>query len=115
LSFSYDGKVVAADDSRTAILQSETRRIILRDRAAEQFAAERLRQLGFVRQSSSYEPQPPLALAAKRMPLVVRTLVSEAWHVEAEGNIYREPREFRIDVLRGSTGSSFTARLISGT
>lgn len=101
LSFNYDGRVVAADDKRTAILQSETRRIILRDRAAEQVAAERLRQLGFVRQSSSYEPQPPLALAAKKMPLVVRTLVSEAWHVEAEGNIYREPREFRIEVTSG--------------
>lgn len=101
LSFNYDGRVVAADDNRNAIFQSETRRIILRDRAAEQFAAERLRQLGFVRQSSSYEPQPLLALAAKKMPLVVRTLVSEAWRVEAEGNIYREPREFRIEVTSG--------------
>jgi superfamily II DNA or RNA helicase len=101
LSFNYDGRVVAADDNRTAIFQSETRRIILRDRAAEQFAAERLRQLGFVRQSSSYEPQPLLALAAKKMPLVVRTLVSESWYVEAEGNIYREPREFRIEVTSG--------------
>ncbi|MEK6409562.1 MAG: SNF2-related protein [Acidobacteriota bacterium] len=101
LSFNYDGRVVAADDKRTAIFQPEARRIILRDRAAEQFAAERLRQLGFVRQSSSYEPQPLLALAAKKMPLVVRTLVNEGWHVEAKGNIYREPREFRIEVTSG--------------
>jgi superfamily II DNA or RNA helicase len=102
LSFNYDGRIVAADDNRNAIFQSEARRIILRDRTAEQFAAERLRQLGFARrQSSSYEPQPRLALAAKKMPLVVRTLVSEAWHVEAEGNIYREPREFRIEVTSG--------------
>jgi len=101
LTFNYVGRVVAADDNRIAIFQAETRRIIMRDRTAEQFAAERLRQLGFARQRSYYEPQPVLALAAKRMPLVVRTLVSESWHVEAEGNIYREPREFRIEVTSG--------------
>jgi len=101
LSFNYDGRVVAGDDDRTAIFQAETRTMILRDRAAEQFAAERLRQLGFARQRSYYEPQPVWTLAAKKMPLVVRTLVSEAWHVEAEGNIYREPREFRIEVTSG--------------
>ncbi len=101
LSFDYRGRVVAADDHRNAVFQPETRTVIVRDWAAEQLAAERLKQLGFIRQSSSYEPLPALALAANKMPMVVRTLVSEGWHVEAEGNIYREPREFRVEVTSG--------------
>jgi superfamily II DNA or RNA helicase len=101
LSFNYNGTFVPEDDPRSAIVQAEARRIILRDAAAEQRAAERLRQLGFASQRTYYEPQPVLALAAKKMPVVVRTLVTESWHVEAEGNIYREPREFRIEVTSG--------------
>lgn len=101
LSFDYCGMVVAEDDQRKAVFESETRRVLFRNSAVEQAASERMRQLGFVRHSSSYEPQPLLSLAAKKMPLVVRTLVSEGWHVEAEGNIYREPREFRIEVSSG--------------
>lgn len=100
LSFDYDGTVVAEDDGGSAIVQSEARRIISRDRTAEQFAAERLTQLGFVRQRY-YDSKPTLTLAAKKMPFVVRTLAGEGWHVEAEGNIYREAREFRIEVTSG--------------
>jgi hypothetical protein len=101
LSFNYDGTVVRGDDSGTAIVQSESRRMVLRDRPAEEIAAQRLKQLGFAEKRSYYEPQPILTLAVKKMPLVVRTLVTEGWHVEAEGNIYREPREFRIEVTSG--------------
>ena len=101
LSFKYDGTVVPAEDKRKGVLQSETRAVMLRDRAAEHSAAERLTQVGFARQNSYNEPKPRLVLSAKKMPLVVRTLVSEGWHVEAEGNIYREPREFRIEVTSG--------------
>lgn len=101
LSFTYDDTLVAADDKRKAVVQSEKRAMILRERAVEQSAAERLQQLGFARQSSHYVAQQPLALSSKRIPLVVRTLVGEGWHVEAEGNIYREPREFRIEVTSG--------------
>ena len=101
LFFNYGGTVVRADDSGTAIVQSESRRMILRDRPAEEFAAQRLKQLGFAEKRSYYEPQPVLTLSVRKMPLVVRTLVTEGWHVEAEGNIYREPREFRIEVTSG--------------
>ena len=101
LSFNYGGKVVGEGDSRSAIVQAETRSIVLRDRTAEQTAAERLRQLGLTRQGSNFDTQPVLTLTAKKMPLVVRALVSEGWHVEAEGNIYREPREFRVEVASG--------------
>ncbi|MEK6320773.1 MAG: DEAD/DEAH box helicase [Acidobacteriota bacterium] len=101
LSFDYGGRVVAEDDQRKAFFESETRRLLFRDSAVEQSASERMRQLGFARQSFYYDPQPLLVLATKKMPLVVKTLVKEGWHVEAEGNIYREPREFRIEVTSG--------------
>jgi hypothetical protein len=32
---------------------------------------------------------------------MVRTLVPEGWHIEAEGKLYRQPSGFRIDVTSG--------------
>jgi superfamily II DNA or RNA helicase len=101
LSFDYWGTVVAAEDQRNAVFQSETRRVIRREPMVEQSAIERMRQLGFARQSIYYQQQQPLALSTKKMPSVIKTLVKEGWHVEAAGNIYRQPREFRIEVTSG--------------
>jgi len=101
LSFNYGGKVVREGDSRSAIVQAETRSIVVRDRTPEQTAAEALGELCLTCQGSNFDTQPVLTLTAKKMPLVVRALVSEGWHVEAEGNIYREPREFRVEVASG--------------
>lgn len=101
LSFDYCGSLVAADDQRRAVFESAERRLLVRDSGVEQAASERMRQLGFARQTAYYRPEPPLVLSTKKMPLVVRTLVKEGWHVEAEGTLYREPREFRIEVTSG--------------
>ncbi|HVG22159.1 MAG TPA: DEAD/DEAH box helicase, partial [Blastocatellia bacterium] len=40
-------------------------------------------------------------LAPANLPRVVRVLVKEGWHVEAEGKLYRQPGEFKIEVTSG--------------
>ncbi len=101
LSFDYDGVVINAEDDRTAIVQSATRRLIPRDRQSEQLATDRLERLGFVYRSSYDLPRPFFALSSKRVPSVVRLLTGEGWLVEAEGNIYRQARQFHMEVTSG--------------
>ncbi len=106
LSFDYGGVVVAAEDAGSGVVQSasptpgQRRRLLLRDAAAEQGAAEHLRRLGWAVRSYSGGP-PVLELAAMRLPAVVRELLDVGWHIEAEGRLYRPPG--RIDVRVASS------------
>jgi hypothetical protein len=99
LSFGYDGAVVPNEQLGRGVFQPDQRRLIVRDAAAEQDAAERLRQLGF-RPTASYLGK-GLELAPRNLPKVVRTLLEAGWHVEAEGKLYRQPGEIRIEVNSG--------------
>lgn len=102
LHFDYEGLAVGEHDERKAVFIAGQRKILVRDSAIEQAAAGRLKQLGFQRQNSYYnDPAPKLELDLKKLPMVVRALVKEGWHVEAEGNIYREPGELSIEVSSG--------------
>jgi hypothetical protein len=101
LSLDYDGEVVPADDPGRGVYQPDRRRLILRDRAAEDAAAEQLRQLGFKTQKYYYESKPVLELAPRNLPRVVNTLLDAGWHVEAEGKLYRRPGNFHIEVTSG--------------
>jgi superfamily II DNA or RNA helicase len=100
LTFDYDGTIVAATNQARNIFQPEGRRLIVRDQQAEQAAAERLRQLGF-RPSNYYNQPPELQLTPRNLPKVVRALLQEAWHVEAEGKLYRHPGNFHVEVRSG--------------
>src|SRR5262249_31091522 len=100
LTFDYDGTIVAATNQARNIFQPEGRRLIVRDQQAEQAAAERPRQLGF--KPINYYNQPPeLQLTPRNLPKVVRALLQEAWHVEAEGKLYRQPGNFHVEVRSG--------------
>ncbi|MGA9772301.1 MAG: SNF2-related protein [Blastocatellia bacterium] len=101
LSFDYDGEVIADHDMRTGIFRSGERRLMLRDKAAEQGAAARLKQLGFKRGYFYGDTKPNLELKADKLPRVVSVLVAEGWHLEAEGKLYRQPGEIRIEVTSG--------------
>jgi hypothetical protein len=101
LSFDYDGEIIARHDERRGLFQADRRRFIVRDEQAEQLAAERLKQLGFRRSHSYGQPKETLQLAPTNLPRVVRVLVKEGWHVEAEGKLYRQPGEFQIEVTSG--------------
>lgn len=101
LSFNYSGVAVNENDEREVIFISAQRSKLLRDRERERACADRLTQIGFQRSSHYYGRPAQLLLSAQKLPKVVRTLTGEGWHVEAEGNLYREPGEFRIEVTSG--------------
>ncbi|HVG21303.1 MAG TPA: SWIM zinc finger family protein, partial [Blastocatellia bacterium] len=101
LSFDYGGEMVDSHDERRGLFRADERRFILRDEQAERLAAERLKQLGFRRGYSYSERRSVMELAPANLPRVVRTLVKEGWHVEAEGKLYRQPGEFQIEVTSG--------------
>ncbi len=102
LAFDYQGTVITADWPGRGIFQARPRRLILRDRATEQHAAERLRQLGFRWRSARYgNLQPAWELAPRRLPRVVPALLEDGWHVEAEGKLYRRANAFRAEVTSG--------------
>ena len=96
LSFDYDGSLVAAARSQSAVYQKSERRVIERDAEAESSAKARLTQLGF-RESPRHADE-SLELAAERVPKVVRALTQEGWRVEAEGKLYRHAGTLRLEV-----------------
>jgi superfamily II DNA or RNA helicase len=101
LSFDYGGTVVARGKSSRGIVQAAQRRVLLRDLDAESAAEERLRELGWRLSAYSTAAEAPLELAANRLPRVVRELIAEGWHVEAEGKLYRSPGRFELRVGSG--------------
>src|SRR5205085_3935829 len=103
LSFDYDGHTVESQDRRRGIFDSSSRRFIPRDEAVEQAAVERLLQVGFRRGASYgyYQRPAPFEILPDKLPRAVRRLVAEGWHVEAEGKLYRQPGEIRIEVTSG--------------
>lgn len=101
LSFNYSGVAVNENDEREVIFIPAQRSKLLRDRERERACADRLTQIGFQRSRYYYGRPAQLLLSAQKLPKVVRTLTGEGWHVEAEGNVYREPGEFRIEVTSG--------------
>jgi superfamily II DNA or RNA helicase len=99
LSFDYEGEIVPASKPGHGMYQADRHRRILRDATAERAAAERLLQLGFRMPASSRTEE--LELAPRNLPGVVRALLETGWHVEAEGKLYRQPGQFRIEVTSG--------------
>jgi hypothetical protein len=99
LSFDYDGEIIPAAQPGRNIYQADRRRLLVRDRDAEGAAAEKLQQLGF-RPGPYYRSQ-DLELTPRHLPRTVRTLLEAGWHVEAEGKLYRNPGEIRIEVSSG--------------
>ncbi|HET7607208.1 MAG TPA: DEAD/DEAH box helicase, partial [Gammaproteobacteria bacterium] len=103
LSFDYGGTVITRGKPSRGVVQPAQRRVLLRDLGAESAAEERLRELGWRAAPMAYSTaaEPPLELAANRLPRVVRELVAEGWHIEAEGKLYRSPGRFELRVGSG--------------
>ncbi len=99
LSFDYEGHRIAYEDPGRGFLMAAPRRFLLRDRAVEQQAYERVRSLGF-REIQSYGNL-RREVAPRNLPRAVHALLSEGWHVEAEGKVYRRPGAFSVSVTSG--------------
>ena len=98
-SFDYDGQIVVYGTQGRGVYDAEKRRFILRCPATEASLMDRLRDVGF-RVQNSYG-QEDIQLPPRLLPRVVRTLIDEDWHIEAEGKVYRSPGAFQIAVRSG--------------
>ncbi|MGH9767464.1 MAG: SNF2-related protein, partial [Blastocatellia bacterium] len=106
LSFDYapesEGCILDKDDPRRGVYEVGNRRYILRDKAAEAASIRRLTEMGLKYAGPNYyEKQSGWELAPTKLPRVVRDLIAEGWHVEAEGKVFRNPGEIKIQVSSG--------------
>ena len=101
LSFDYDGVIVGEDEPGRGIYQPQQKRLILRDQEFERGAAARIRSMGFRRASGYYDEPGGYTVHANNLPAVIRKLTSENWHVEADGQLYRQPGQISIEVTSG--------------
>jgi superfamily II DNA or RNA helicase len=100
LGFDYEDQFVPSDAPGAVLRTPGRARAIERDAAAERAALDRLFQLG-CRQDWSDAGRRALQIASTHVPRLVRQLVDESWHVEAEGRRYRQPGEVNLDVRSG--------------
>ncbi len=100
VQFEYDGIVVEGPPGATAY-DAANRRLVRRDRAAEQAAIDRLHELGFRYTWSHFESRQLLGISPEQFPRVVHTLVNEGWRVEAEGRPFRPAVGMRLEVTSG--------------
>jgi hypothetical protein len=100
LAFEYEQRVVPALDPGSGFLDIPNRRLLRRNREAEDAAAALLTDLGVRFQNPVYG-EPFWETTAGKLPRAVRGLLEAGWHVEAEGKIFRRPGAFRIAVSSG--------------
>lgn len=100
VEFEYDGSVVPVQGGASSF-DSDKRRLVVRNKTAEQQALHRLQQLGFRRMWHRDAGPGQLAVNVDQFPRAVRTLVKEGWHVEADGRAFRAPRTLTVHVKSG--------------
>jgi superfamily II DNA or RNA helicase len=101
LTFTYGDIDVPADAPGLVVRSADATRAVRRDPGAEQHALDTLRHLGCRKEWTHYDGEPMLQLATHLMPRVVRELLAQGWHVEADGRIYREPQHPQLDLRSG--------------
>jgi superfamily II DNA or RNA helicase len=99
VQFEYGGLLVSG--SETTAYDPAHRRLVRRETADEQRAYDRLAALGFRQLWNHVEARQTLGIPADQFPQAVRVLVGEGWRVEAEGRLFRAPRDMQIEVKSG--------------
>jgi len=101
LTFDYAGHRVDARSPGRTIPQPDDKQILLRDDAAEAQAHARFFALGW-RTGWNYDTRKDeWTLAPTKLAKVVAALVKDGWHVQAEGKLYRQPGETRVEINSG--------------
>jgi superfamily II DNA or RNA helicase len=102
LSFDYAGHQVAYGDGAASLVERAARRIVVRDRAAEEQAVARLAAAGLKPQRTDYwHKHDGWTLSPARLPRLVRELSAENWLVEAEGKLVRSGGNFHVEIVSG--------------
>lgn len=101
LFFNYGEIAVRLSDPRDAVYERATRRLVLRDRNAEQSALELLKPIGFKTINSYVGDHQRFELAPKNLPRAVKAVLERGWKIEAEGKLYRQPGAMNMSVSSG--------------
>ena len=102
LSFDYGGQQVAHGEAAASLVDRNSRRIVVRDRAAEEQAAARLVAAGLKPQRQDYwHKQDGWTLSPAKLPKLARELSGEGWMVEAEGKLVRSGGAFKVEIVSG--------------
>ncbi len=96
LSFDYDGVIVPARPMTRGTFKPGSRKFLLRNANAEQEADRELTRLGM--RTGWSAGGPVLELKPTLLPKLTRELVAAGWIVEAEGKLYRQASEFKLEV-----------------
>lgn len=100
VKFDYDGRIIASDDGAPGIFDPQSSTLVRRNHELERKYLEHAMRLGF-RQYSQGTYGMLLSINRDQLPHAVGALLSEGWHVEAAGALYRRPGEFKLSVNSG--------------
>ena len=101
LSFDYAGTILERTNHRQHHYDEATRRLIRRDPVAEAAALELVQHVGFRVRRDYYDRDLSLVITPEKLPHAVNVLLAAGWHVEAEGKLYRQSGNFKIEVTSG--------------
>jgi len=101
LSFDYAGTVVDEDAASAALFQEGERRIVRRNRGAEETFARRLERLGFKWEYDYSTARYARRVAEAKGEEIAFLLSAEGWHVEFEGHLLRTAGELSVEVHSG--------------
>jgi superfamily II DNA or RNA helicase len=100
VSFDYDGTILQAG-ADLSVWDAVRRRLVRRRVDDEAAAMAQLATLGLTRRWNPYEQGQTWFVSTAAMPRLVRTLVAEGWHVEAEGRLLQRPSRVTMSVASG--------------
>jgi superfamily II DNA or RNA helicase len=101
LSFDYGDDRIAPSTAPNLLLRTrDADRVVRRDFTAEGEHVARLSRVGFRNEWSDAGRQVPQA-PSHLLPAIVRSLVAEGWHLEAQGVQYRSPGRVSMAVRSG--------------
>ncbi|MEO6446161.1 MAG: DEAD/DEAH box helicase [Gemmatimonadaceae bacterium] len=101
LLFDYSGEIVESDELSSALFQDTERRIVRRNRRAEDAFARRLESAGFRREYDYSHSRHALRLPESKGEGVAFELSNEGWVVEFEGRALRAPGALSVEVRSG--------------
>jgi superfamily II DNA or RNA helicase len=98
--FDYLGHVIEEYDPAAGIPLVSERQRIMRNADFEVQSIQKIKDAGF-KQRRDYRGGDTWTISQARLPAAVRDLVSEGWHVEAEGKLFRNPDSFSLHITSG--------------
>jgi superfamily II DNA or RNA helicase len=100
LSFDYSGHVIPYNETRRGILLPE-KKLLVRDRAAENAARKRLEDLKLDPSTYDYNQPPGWSIPNKKLSQVVYQLTRESWRIDFRGKKVVQPTETSLDLTSG--------------